>query len=34
MRGEAVLHLRDLAEAKVHFGDSIDLNAPALGVQQ
>jgi hypothetical protein len=32
MRGDAVLHLRDLAEAKVHFGDSIDLNVPLLGV--
>lgn len=32
MRSHAVLHLRDLAEAKVHFGDPIDLNVPALEV--
>ena len=34
MRGDAVLHLRELAEAKIHFGDSIDLNVPLLGVQR
>lgn len=34
MRGDAVLHLRDLAEAKIHFGDSLDLNVPLLGVAQ
>ena len=32
MRGDAVLHLRDLAEAKLHFGDSLNLNIPILGV--
>ncbi len=32
MRGDAVLHLRDLAEAKLHFGDSLNLNVPVLGV--
>jgi len=29
---DAVLYLRDLAEAKIHFGDSLNLNVPALGV--
>jgi len=32
MRGDAVLHLRDLAEAKLHFGDSLNLNISVLGV--
>ena len=27
-------HLRDVAEPKIHFGDSIDLNVPTLGVAQ
>jgi len=34
MRGDAVLHLRDLAEAKLHFGNQIDLNVPLLGIQR
>ena len=31
MRGDAVIQLRDLAEAKVHFGDKLDLNVSLLG---
>jgi hypothetical protein len=34
MRGDAVLHLRDLAEAKLHFGDSLDLNIPVFGIEK
>jgi hypothetical protein len=34
MRGDAVLHLRDLAEAKIHFGDSLNLNVSVLGVRK
>ena len=34
MRGDAVLHLRDLAEAKLHFGDSLNLNVPVLGLSK
>jgi hypothetical protein len=30
MRGDAVIQIRDLAEAKVYFGDTINLNVPAL----
>ena len=30
----AALHLRDLAETKIHIGDSIDLNVPILEVAQ
>jgi hypothetical protein len=30
MSGDAVIQIRDLAEAKVYFGDTINLNVPAL----
>jgi hypothetical protein len=30
MRGDEVLYLSDLVEAKIHFGDQIDLNVSAL----
>ena len=31
IRGDAVLQLCDLAEAQLHFGDSLNLNVPVLG---